>query len=373
MGSPRSKAEPSDRFAARRGRLVKGLARHGIDSLLVTNFTNVTYLTGFTGDDTWLLLSRTDAILVSDARYTTQLGQECPALARHIRPTGTSLADAAARVARSARPGRLGIEADSMTVASHARLADKLRKVTVLPTSGLVENLRQIKDREEVAEITLAARQAERAFAVVRAGLRLDQTEKEVADELEHQLRLFGARGSSFAPIVAVGPRAALPHARPGDARIGSAEFVLIDWGATARLYKSDLTRVLVTARISPKLERVYGLVLTAQRRAIEAIRPGVTGREVDAVARGIIADAGFGKYFGHGLGHGVGLDIHEAPRLSVANDSPLKAGMVVTVEPGIYLPGWGGVRIEDDVLVSRAGHRVLTDCPKELEDAVVG
>jgi Xaa-Pro aminopeptidase len=172
---------------------------------------------------------------------------------------------------------------------------------------------------------------------------------------------------------VAVGPRAALPHARPGDARIGSAEFVLIDWGATARLYKSDLTRVLVTARISPKLERVYGLVLTAQRRAIEAIRPGVTGREVDAVARGIIADAGFGKYFGHGLGHGVGLDIHEAPRLSVANDSPLKAGMVVTVEPGIYLPGWGGVRIEDDVLVSRAGHRVLTDCPKELEDAVVG
>jgi Xaa-Pro aminopeptidase len=147
---------------------------------------------------------------------------------------------------------------------------------------------------------------------------------------------------------------------------------VLVDWGAIAGQYKSDLTRMIVTARISPKLERVYRLVLTAQQRAIAAIRPGVLARDVDAVARGTIAEGGFGKHFGHGLGHGIGLDIHEAPRLSPAGDQPLAAGMVLTVEPGVYLPGWGGVRIEDDVLVTRGGAEVLTSCPRELDEAVV-
>jgi Xaa-Pro aminopeptidase len=172
---------------------------------------------------------------------------------------------------------------------------------------------------------------------------------------------------------VAVGPRAALPHATPTDRQIGSSDFVLIDWGADGGLYKSDLTRVLVTGRISPKLERIYRVVLKAQHKAIAGIRPGVAAEDVDRLAREVISQAGFGRYFGHGLGHGLGLDVHEAPRLGAKSRVVLKPGMVVTVEPGIYLPGWGGVRIEDDVLVTRTGHDVLTSVPKELEEAIVG
>ena len=226
-----------------------------------------------------------------------------------------------------------------------------------------------VKDREEVAEIRRAIDQAERAFTVLRASLRPEQTEKEVADNLEHQMRLFGAKRASFESIVAVGPRAALPHARPTSQRIGASDFVLVDWGADS-LYKSDLTRVLVTGKIPPKLERIYGVVLKAQLRGIEAIRPGISCEEVDSAARKVIEDAGFGRNYGHGLGHGIGLDIHEGPRLGQGQKNILQPGMVVTVEPGIYLPGWGGVRIEDDVLVTKTGHEVLTSLPKQWSDA---
>jgi len=361
-----------DRFAFRRSQALKLLRKPGAEAILVTNFTNVTYLTGFTGDDSFLLLGAHDAIVISDSRYETQLEDECPELKVRIRNQGTKMLDSVADVVRSANVRRLGVEADSMTLAVFQQIGGKLPKTSVVPTTGLVESLREIKDKEEVAEIVEAARYAEKAFAVLRATLRGEQSEKEVADDLEHQLRLFGAKGSSFPPIVAVGAQAALPHARPTLRRIDSADFVLVDWGANARLYKSDLTRVLVRGKISPKLERVYGLVLAAQERAIAAIRPGVTGAEVDAVARKVITDAGFGRQFGHGLGHGIGLDIHEGPRLSSVNDQPLRAGMVVTVEPGIYLPGWGGVRIEDDVLVTKTGCELLTHCGKTLADAVV-
>jgi Xaa-Pro aminopeptidase len=224
-----------------------------------------------------------------------------------------------------------------------------------------------------VGELRRAIWIAERAFGVLRASLRPERTEKEVADELENQTRLYGGKGCSFPPIVAVGPRAALPHARPTAAKIGDDGFVLVDWGADAGPYKSDLTRVLVTGKISPKLERIYRVVLTAQERAIEAIRPGRTCHEVDHVARGVIAKAGFAKQFGHGLGHGIGLDIHEAPRLAAKVGLKLEPGMVVTVEPGIYLPGWGGVRIEDDVLVTNDGAEVLTSVAKQWEEAIVG
>ena len=169
-----------------------------------------------------------------------------------------------------------------------------------------------------------------------------------------------------------VGDRAALPHGEPSDKRINEADFVLIDWGAQTDLYVSDLTRVLVYGRLSPKLQKVYDVVLHAQLAAIDRIQPGVSMADVDAVARGQITDAGYGKYFGHGLGHGIGLEVHEAPRLGVGQKGELKAGMVVTVEPGIYLPGWGGVRIEDDVLVTKTGHEVLSTLPKDLESCTV-
>lgn len=360
------------RHETRRNQLRKLLRAAGADSLLVTNFTNVTYLTGFTGDDSYLLVGPKDTILVSDPRYTTQLEEECPDITISIRPPGKSMLDGVAEAVRSAKGSNLAIEADAMTVGLHAQLEAKLPKNKLVPAAGLVEELRVVKDKQEIEEIELAARYAEKGFAILRATLRPDRTEKEVAADLEYQMRLLGANGCSFPPIIAVGARAALPHARPTDQKIGAGDFVLVDWGATARHYKSDLTRVLVTGKISPKLERVYNVVLKAQLQAIAAIKPGLTGREVDAVARGIIADAGFARHFGHGLGHGLGLDIHEAPRLAAAAEQVLKPGMVVTVEPGIYLPGWGGVRIEDDILVTKTGGEVLTNVPKKLEESIV-
>lgn len=361
-----------DSYEARRDRLRRAVKKAGAGALLVTDFTNVTYLTGFTGDDGYLLLRGDGEVVLSDPRYTTQLGEECPGLDLHIRRPGTSMIQAIAKVLRSAKIGRLGIEAESMSVALRDQIAAERPKMEILPTSELVESLRQIKDKGEIARIRRAILYAEKAFGVLRATLRPEKTEKQVVHELEYQMRLFGARDSSFSSIVGVGPRAALPHANPTGRRVAESDFVLIDWGANEGLYNSDLTRVLVTGRISPKLQRVYRIVLRAQTRAIAAIRPGVTTREVDRVARTVIAKAGFGRYFGHGLGHGLGLAVHEAPRLAANSQAVLKPGMVVTVEPGIYLLGWGGVRIEDDVLVTRGGHEVLTHVPKRLEEAIV-
>lgn len=361
-----------DANSTRRDKLRKLFREANVDALLVTNFTNVTYLTGFTGDDSYLLVNRKGEVLISDPRYTTQLQEECPSIDVHIRPPGEAMLDGVLSTVKSAKIARLGIEGDSMTVGLRDQLAAHLKSTQINSTSRLVEQLRETKDKDEIAQIRQAVWYAEKAFAVTRATLRRDLTEKQVADDLEYQLRLFGAKGTSFPPIVAVGARAALPHARPTSQLIGASDFVLIDWGADGRLYKSDLTRVLVTGKIPAKLERVYRVVLAAQEQAIAAIRPGVSGHDVDRVARDIIGKAGFGANFGHGLGHGLGLDIHEGPRLAANQHLPLRPGMVVTVEPGIYLPGWGGVRIEDDVLVTKTGHEVLTSVSKAFDEAVV-
>jgi Xaa-Pro aminopeptidase len=226
-----------------------------------------------------------------------------------------------------------------------------------------------VKDREEIGAIRAAIDCAERAFTMARAGLRLDDTEKDLADQIEAAQRRLGASGSSFPPIVAVGAHAALPHYRPGGVtRIGDSDFVLVDWGASRAGYKSDLTRVVVTGKVSPKFTNVYQSVLRAQALAIAAIRPGAKAGDVDALARSVLDEAGLGSYFDHGLGHGIGLEIHESPRLRKDAETVLRPGMVVTVEPGVYLPGWGGVRIEDDVLVTPDGHEVLTHVPRELD-----
>jgi Xaa-Pro aminopeptidase len=362
----------NDRYHQRRERLRRAFAKSKADALLVTDFLNVTYLTGFTGDDSFLLVRPDGELLLSDGRYTTQIKDECPEIEVRIRRTGVNILDATARLVRSTGVRCLAIEGDSMTVAMCEKLVSLAPKLQTVTTSGLVERLRRIKDKGEIAEIRKAVEYAEKAFAVVRASLRPDWTEKQLADELEHQMRLFGAKTSAFASIVAVGARAALPHARPGQRTLGSAEVILIDWGADSGLYRSDLTRVLLPDRISPKLQRVYRVVLKAQLAGIAAIRPGVACTAVDRAARRVIEKAGYGRYFGHGLGHGVGLQIHEAPRLAPKYPGTLRPGMVVTVEPGIYFPGWGGVRIEDDILVTRHGHEVLTSAPKRLEEMVI-
>ncbi len=357
----------------RRQKLRRQVKQEGLDALLVTNFTNVTYLTGFTGDDSYLLVTRSDDILISDQRYTTQLEEECPGLELSIRGPGVKMLDFTAKVIGKSKAAKLGFEADSMTVGLRDALAKHLAKIEFAPTSGWVEELRLIKDKDEIDRTRRACDLARRTFEVVRAKLTQDMTEQQVANELEYQARQFGAKGMSFQSIVAVGPRAALPHARPTARRIGENDFTLIDWGVNEGLYMSDLTRVLATARISPKLRKLYGVVLKAQQAGIDAVRPGATCEEVDRAARTVIEKAGYGKEFGHGLGHGIGLEIHEAPRLAQGQTRELKPGMIVTVEPGIYFPGWGGIRIEDDVLVTRGGHEVLTNVPKELDECLVG
>lgn len=362
----------ADRFQLRRERLVRKIKRAGVDAFLVTNFTNVSYLTGFSGDDSFLLLGNGVDVLISDNRYTTQIEEECPDQDVAIRKPGEAMSKAVARVAKRFKPAKTGFESGSTTVAQWEALRDKLTSTELVPIDGLVESLRMVKDRDEVAAIRDAIHQAERGFEVLRATLVGEMTERQAAFDLEHVMRRFGAKGSSFPIIVAVGDRAALPHGRPTEARISGADFTLVDWGATSgQGYKSDLTRMVVTGKISPKLAKIYRVVLTAQRRAIESIRPGVRCCDVDTIARDIIEKSGFGR-FSHSLGHGIGLDIHEGPRLAPNSTDELKPGMVVTVEPGIYLPGWGGVRIEDDVLVTQDGCEVLTSVPKELEQAVI-
>ena len=355
----------------RRDRLRACFGDDKIDALVVTSFTNVTYLTGFTGDDSALLLTRDRAIVISDGRYATQLGHECPDLEIHIRPVGQLLMPGIAEVATKLGVTRLGFESTTLTVAEHLKLAELLKTIEPAPTTDRVEALRLVKDEFEIDAIRAAARAAERGFEMLRAGLRRDDSESAAADMLESYMRRCGATCASFPPIIAVGVRSALPHARPTpEVKVGDDDFVLIDWGASTRPfpYKSDLTRVLVTGNVTSKFARIYRVVLAAQLRGIAAIRPGVTGKEVDAEARSVIEDAGFGDFFQHGLGHGLGLDIHEAPRLRKESETVLRPGMVVTVEPGIYLPDWGGIRIEDDILVTPDGREVLTNVAKELE-----
>ncbi|MFM2096351.1 MAG: hypothetical protein RIS70_3475 [Planctomycetota bacterium] len=362
------------RFQERRQKLRKLLKAAGIPSLLVSETNNVSYLTGFTGDASCLLLTPSDAIVLSDGRFIEQLERECPDLDAEIRLPGTTFPELLERTVGKLKLKlqSIGLEADVTTLSTHEQLVRQLPNVNWVSTRGLVEGLREIKDAEELAAIRRAIDVAQRAFAVMRAKLLPSNTEKDLADELDHQIRQFGGAGCCFEPIVGVGPNGALPHYRAGLVRIEESPFVLIDWGARVGQYISDLTRVLVTGKIPPKLERLYGVVLTAQLRAIEAIRPGVPLEEVDAAARKVIEKAGFGPHFTHGLGHGIGMAVHESPRMAVKQRQTLKAGMVVTVEPGIYLPGWGGIRIEDDILVTRTGHEVLSSVPKALEDCVV-
>ncbi len=359
----------TNRPAHRRDALRATLRAQQAGAFLVLSETNVSYLTGFTGDASALLLTDARALVVTDGRYGEQLRQECPDLEVHVRPLGQPLIVGVAEVASKLGVTTLAFESIQLTVANHETLREKAPTVALKGIKGWVEALRIIKDEHEVAAIREAVAVAERAFERLRTQIRPGATEKELADDLEFQLRRCGATSSSFPPIVAVGRNAALPHARPSAAtRIGDDDFVLIDWGASCRPYKSDLTRLVVTGKVTPKFESVYRSVLAAQERAIAAIRPGRMARAIDAEARSALRDAGFGDFFTHSLGHGIGMDIHEAPFLGREPDVELRPGMVLTVEPGVYLPDWGGVRIEDDVLVTPDGVEILTGVPKDLD-----
>jgi Xaa-Pro aminopeptidase len=354
--------------AKRRGRLTQSLADEALDALLITNPVNVTYLTGFSGDSSHLVLMKDRALLVSDFRYTEQIAEECPGLPTHIRPTSQTIQQASAQMIGKLGVRSVGFESGHLTVADFETLSDSQKTASWKGVRDRVEKLRAIKDASEVEQIREAIGFAEKAFAMLRGRLQPEDTEKELCNALENYVRTAGGTCTSFPSIVAVGERAALPHAPPTDRTVGEASLLLVDWGASGRFYKSDLTRVLTSHTISTKLEAVYAVVLKAQDAARRALHPGVKAHDVDAEARAVIAQAGFGDFFGHGLGHGIGLQIHEAPWMKPNSDTVFQAGMVVTVEPGIYLSGWGGVRIEDDVLITPDGCEVLTHVPKDLE-----
>jgi Xaa-Pro aminopeptidase len=293
-------------YSRRRKQLTKSITGASAQGLLVTNFNNVTYLTGFTGDDSYLLLTKDHCLLISDPRYEEQIAEECPGLATLIRQPSTLLSDATVEEIQKSKLSSLLVEGDSMTAGAFDRLKSKLTSVSLGLSSGLVESQRAIKDKFEIEILRTAIKIAERVFLSVRAQLRSRQTELDVANELEKQVRDLGGAGCSFKPIVAVGPRAALPHCRPGSRTIGTDSFVLIDWGAIFHLYRSDLTRVLITGKVQSKFTKVYNTVLAAQRAAIEAMKPGVMVSEVDRIAREVIEKAGLGANFNHGLGHGI-------------------------------------------------------------------
>ncbi len=363
-----------DRFHVRRTNLRRMMSQTGLESLLITAEKNVSYLTGFTGDSTWLLVTPDSELLLSDFRYITQLEEECPGVELHIRTSKTRMTDALVEKVQERNLGMLGFEGHVLTIEVFQVISQALSGIELVPVSWEVEKLRAVKDEAEVADIREAVDLAEQGFAYLLEILSPDATEQFLAYELEHAVRNFGGEELSFHPIVAVGDRSALPHYRPGKLRIADSPILLVDWGAqTHSGYKSDLTRTMLTAEFNdPQFETVYKTVLESQRLAIEKIAPGVSCHEIDSIAREYIKDAGFGDYFDHGLGHGIGLDIHELPRFSQSSDSLLEAGMVVTVEPGIYLPGWGGVRIEDDVLVTEGGCDVLSSVPKDWDNVHV-
>lgn len=346
-----------------------------VTAFLITNFTNVSYLTGFSGDDSFLLMHTQGDIIISDTRYEIQISEECPGLEVHIRATATKIFDAVKKVLSSlAKSGNVGVEADSMTLAHREELAGTVPQWTVRPISEAVEMIRMLKDKYEIEAIRKSIYAAFRGFQSVRAGLRPDQTEIEIRNDLEYAMRRFGADDKGFRSIVAVGERAALPHAVPTSKRVEESELMLIDWGAKRDGYISDLTRTLVTTKKpSSKFRKLYEAVLTAQKKALDAIKPGEIAKDIDRVARKSLEEAGLGKYFTHNLGHGIGLEVHEGVRFSQSNETVLKAGMVITVEPGVYLPDWGGIRIEDNILVTKNGCEILTAMvPKEFDEMIV-
>ncbi|MGI1821963.1 M24 family metallopeptidase [Exiguobacterium sp. TRN 1102] len=340
------------------------LGKNEIDALLVTKRENIRYLSGFTGSSGVIVITSNSASFITDFRYTEQANDQVKGY--DIIELDTSLIKSVADVVSRESIKRLGIEQDAMTVGQY-RAYEKEVEAQLTETSGIVEKLRLIKDESEIKIMKEAAAIADAAYAHIQTFIRPGRTEREVANELEMFMRSKGADSSSFDMIVASGLRSALPHGVASDKVIESGELVTLDFGAYYKGYCSDITRTLAIGPISDELRQIYDTVLRAQLAGVEGIRAGITGIEADALTRDIIKEAGYGEYFGHSTGHGLGMEVHEAPGLSFRSDTVLEPDMVVTIEPGIYINGVGGCRIEDDVVITEDGCYLLTQSPKEL------
>jgi len=340
------------------------IAEEGLDALIVTGRKNREYLSGFTGSAGFLLVTAGGGVLATDFRYEEQAKAQSPHLEVYRYETPR---DGLSRLVREKKMGIVGFEAVHTSCWELAEWEEDSPDIAWRPTKGLVESLRICKDEGEIQRIRQAARLTDKGFEHILNYLRPGVQEREVALELEFFLRREGAEGVSFAPIVASGPNSALPHARPGERVLEPGDFVVLDFGVIIDGYCSDLTRTVVIGRASDRHREIYELVRKAQQHALGEVGPGKDALAIDKGVREVFAAQGVAEHFGHGLGHGVGLEIHEAPTLSSRSTDELRAGMVVTIEPGLYFPGWGGVRIEDLVLVTPQGMENLSSSSKDF------
>lgn len=351
-------------MASRLERVRGILSQHNLDALLIQKNENRAYVSGFFGSAGVAVITPKEAILLVDFRYVEQAGREAPQF--EVIKADRQFIETLTSVAQQREWKRIGFESDAVTVKQYQDYAAKLQPAELIPIES-VDRLRWVKDEDELARIRKAVEIADAAFTHIRGHLRPGVVERDIAIEMEFFMRRNGADKEAFETIVASGPRSSLPHGRAADRVLQTGDFVTLDFGAIYKHYISDCTRTVVLGQVSPKQREVYGTVLEAQETALRGIHAGMTGRAADALGREVIARAGYGDAFGHSLGHGVGLVVHEGPTLSPREEAILGPGMVVTVEPGIYLDGWGGVRIEDLVVVGEQECEILTRSPKEL------
>ena len=351
---------------SRTKKLQKMLPEENLDFLLVTFLPHVRYLSGYSGSNGVILLSPKSSLFLTDFRYKSQAKQQVKNMKVQVvqRDIFSSLSDEA--LLRGKRI-KLGFEANHLSCQVYQRLKFLLPDCLLAPTEGIVETLTVKKDKGEIEKIRKAVRITDRAFSEILDFIKPGVKELDVAAELEYRMKRYGSPAPSFETIVASGKRGALPHGIASGKRIKKGEFVTMDFGAVFDGYTADMTRTVVVGKASKKQSQVYDLVLKAQRRAISRARPRMRACDLDKTARDVIKRAGYGEYFGHGLGHGIGLVVHDNPAVNPTNRLRLEPGMVITVEPGIYLPNWGGVRIEDDVLITQRGCEVLTKSEKGL------
>jgi len=355
----------NNEFEQRRQTVAAGLAGHKLDGLLVSFGPNLRYLSGFTGSNALLLVTPVRSILFTDPRYTIQAGQESTCQV-HI-SKGPLVPDMVAAIARL-RLRRVGYEPAMMSVEAYQTFEAKVpAKASLVAVKGWIEDLRTVKSPSEIARIRRSVETNSQAFEQGVARVKPGMKEQDLAAELEYRMRRLGAEKPSFETIVAGGERSALPHAQPTAARFANGQLIVVDMGALQDGYCSDMTRMLFLGTPGTKVKRTYKAVLEAQRAGIDAVRAGARSASVDAAARKVLRGYGLDKAFVHSTGHGLGLEIHEPPRLGKRDKSRLKAGMAITIEPGVYLEGFGGIRIEDTVLVTEKGCEILTPTSKEL------
>ncbi len=339
------------------------LEQKNLDGILLYKPENMRYVSGFTGSTGYVLITKSDARFFTDFRYTEQATVQCGG----FKVIEISRTKTITDILNDLGLSKIGVEENHMTYGQFMKFTDKLPETRLIPLEGAVLKLRSVKKPYEIENIGRAADIADEAFGHILEFIKPGLTELDIALELEFFMKKKGASKLSFESIVASGKRSSLPHGVASNKQIESGDMVTLDFGCVYNGYCSDMTRTFVLGKADEKQKEIYDIVLKAQKTSLKAVRPGLTGAELDTIAREIIRDSGYGEYFGHGLGHGVGLEVHELPHVNARGDVPMEPGMVITIEPGIYVPDFGGVRIEDLVLVTDNGYRVLSKSAKNL------